>query len=104
MLLAIAMAAVAGLATVRCAIVACMGGLRQVGWFRCRFGIMAVGHRHAVIRGRHDAVLHGAARHGISRSIEDQANAEQQSKQDLQQVHGGVVGFAVLVRDDVGQG
>ena len=82
MMLAITVAAVIVLAAIRCAIVACMRGL-LLGRLRCRRGIMAITHCHAMVRS-HAVIavrlaLHGSTGHGISRSIEDQADAQQQS-------------------------
>lgn len=82
MMLAITVAAVIVLAAIRCAIVVCMRGL-LLGRFRCRHGIMAITHCHAMVRS-HAVIavrltLHGSTGHGISRSIEDQADAQQQS-------------------------
>ena len=80
MMLAITVAAVIVLAAIRCAIVS---GMRRllVDRFRCRRGIMAITHCHAMVRS-HAVIavrlaLHGSTGHGISRSIEDQANAQQ---------------------------
>ena len=90
MMLAITVAAVIVLAAIRCAI---FSGVRRLllDRFRCRRGVMAITHRHALVRSHGLLVvclaLHDSTRHGISRSIEDQANAQQQAEQEVRQGH-----------------